>query len=142
MRYSKYFEGGFTLIELMVVVAIVAILSAVAFPSYQRYLTRSGAVEGMTSLSGYAAQMEQRYQDAGAYGTAACAVADSTQGKFTLTCELTNNGQGFVAKATGTANVEGVVYTLDHNGIKKTLAHPYGVPSANCWTARGGLCDQ
>lgn len=44
--------NGFTLIELMVVVAIVGILSAVAFPSYQTYITKSRRVEARTALTG------------------------------------------------------------------------------------------
>lgn len=142
MRYSKFYAGGFTLIELMIVVAIAGILSMVAFPAYQRYVVRSSAVEGMTSLSNYASQMEQRYQDSGTYGTTACSVAGSTQGKFTLSCELTDKGQGYLAKATGSGNVDGIVYSIDHNGARKTVSHPYGLPSSSCWTARGGQCDQ
>ena len=47
-RITKYSERGFTLIELMVVVAIIAILAAIAMPQYQDYMARGRVAEGLT----------------------------------------------------------------------------------------------
>ena len=67
---------GFTLIELMVTVAVVAILASIALPSYSAYLQRSRVPAALDGLSSYATRMEQRYQDVGNYATGtACAVA-------------------------------------------------------------------
>lgn len=136
-----YRNKGFTLIELMVAVAVVGILAAIALPSYNQYILRSRIPEGLNALASYAARMEQRYQDTNNYGAAACGVPVGVQGRFTLTCQVTNGGQGFTAQATGDAAVGGATFTIDHNGVRRTTAHPNGVPPQNCWSTRGTTCD-
>lgn len=59
-RHPKY-QRGFTLIELMVVVAIIAILAAIAIPSYTRYVTRTNRVAAEACVSQYASYMERYY---------------------------------------------------------------------------------
>lgn len=133
---------GFTLIELMIVVAVIAILAAIAVPSYQQYIFRSKIPVGIDALSSFATRMEQRYQDVGNYGTGtACAVTVPVAANFALACTLTKSGQGFTALATGSGAVAGVEYSLDDVGTRVTLKHPSGVPAQNCWSVRGAQCD-
>ena len=70
---------GFTLVELMIVVAIIAILAAIAVPSYNDYVTRSKLQEAHTNLAAARVNMEQYYQDNRVYTTApgsgACGIA-------------------------------------------------------------------
>lgn len=54
---------GFTLIELMIVVAIVGILAAIAFPSYQNHVTKTRRADAQSALTGFAAAMERYYTD-------------------------------------------------------------------------------
>lgn len=135
---------GLTLIELMVALAIVAILSAVALPAYNAYIQRSrvpAALDGLTSL---ALRMEQRFQDTGSYGAAGnCPGALPVANHFGFACTVGANGTTFTANATGNAGgaMEGYGYSINQAGTRVTTAHPKGAPGANCWSTRGGSCD-
>ena len=64
---AKFAENGFSLIELMIVVAIVAILAAVAVPSYQRYILKTNRSDAMAVLQGFAQAMERHYAQNNSY---------------------------------------------------------------------------
>jgi type IV pilus assembly protein PilE len=136
-------QRGFTLIELMITIAIVAILASVAMPAYTAYIQRARVPVALDGLSAYLTRMEQRYQDVGSYANAAnaCAVAVPAADNFVVTCAISNAGQGFTATATGNGPVAGYAFTINHLGVRVTTAHPKGAPAANCWSTRGGTCD-
>lgn len=134
-------QRGFTLIEMMVTVAVIAILAGIALPSYNAYITRSRIPAGLEALSSYAMRMEQAYQDSGNYGTAACRLAVPAAANFVVTCALSGGGQGFTATATGADLLTGYTYSIDHNATRRTLAHPKGAPAADCWSMKGVTCD-
>ena len=132
---------GFTLMEIMVTVALVAILASVALPSYAAYVKRARIPPALVALSTYSLRMEQVYQDSGNYGSTSCPAATINTPDFTMSCQPANKGRSYVATATGTGPMAGYVYTLDHNGNRATVAHPKG-GNATCWTTRGGAsCD-
>jgi type IV pilus assembly protein PilE len=117
--------SGFTLIELMVAVAILAILAAIALPSYTRYVQRGDVAEGTQALAQYRVQMEQYYQDNRNYGAApACGVAAPALVNFVLTCASAAAGQTYAATATATGPVLGFVYTIDQGNNQATTAIP------------------
>lgn len=139
-------QSGFTLIELMVTVAIVAILAAVAIPAYTDYVTRSKIPEATSALAGMRIQLEQYYQDNRNYGAddAGCGVPNPTAGNFSYSCAGTS--QSYTITATGVASkgMNGFTYTIDQAGARKTTTLPtsaWGTTPADCWiTKKGGGC--
>lgn len=65
----KAVQKGFTLIELMIVVAIIGILAAIAIPAYQNYLIRSQVTEGLTLADGWKTGIAEMYAQNGAFPT-------------------------------------------------------------------------
>jgi type IV pilus assembly protein PilE len=139
---------GFTLIEVMIVVAIVAILSAVALPAYTDYLTRGRIPQATSALSSAQVKMEQWFQDQRSYLDATGKVCGgvpasdtTTSTYFTVTCAATSS-TAYTMTATGTGAMAGFTYTVDQSGVKKTTAVPSGWTSSNtCWVInKSGSC--
>jgi type IV pilus assembly protein PilE len=141
-------SAGFTLIEMLVVVMIVAILSAIAWPSYMDYLRRGRIAEATGKLAGMRIALEQYYQDNLNYGStaSACGVPAPSGLYFSFSCNwgAGASNQGYLITATGTAgNMSGFVYTIDHNGNRATTGLPSGWGSlqTGCWVlSKGGGC--
>jgi type IV pilus assembly protein PilE len=136
--------GGFTLIEVMITVAIVAILASVAVPSYQNYLIRGRIPDATSQLASRRVLMEQFFQDNKTYlGAPLCAAVDTTTSKhFSFDCDPVPTGTTFKLRATGTGSMTGFVYTLDQSNTKVTTGVPSGwTTSTTCWvTTKAGTC--
>jgi type IV pilus assembly protein PilE len=142
MRQAK----GFTLIELMIVVAVVAILGAIALPGYNNYVMRSKISEAVANLSDMRVKMEQYFLDHRTY-VGACAagtVAPTPTGKyFTYACPtLTATTYTITATGIATQAMDGFTYQINHLNERQTISVPSGwTASLTCWTLKkDGSC--
>jgi len=136
-RTHKQKTSGFTLIELMITVAIIGILAAVALPSYRSSVLRSARSEGKSALLEAATRQEQFYLDNKTYTatiTDLGITALTESGNYSVSAAATTNiainytltatPQGGQADDTDCANL-----TLTSNGVKGAS----GTDTADCW---------
>jgi type IV pilus assembly protein PilE len=124
---------GFTLIEVMITVAIVGILAAVALPSYREHLLRGQVTDATTGLSSMRANMERHFQDNRSYAsvgafTTPCAADESTRtfGSFVVSCAGDPTATTFTLQAVGSGPTAGFTYTLNQADVRATTAAPAG----------------
>jgi type IV pilus assembly protein PilA len=89
-------QSGFTLIELMIVVAIIAILAAIAIPAYQDYTIRTQVSEGLSLVAGTKVAIAEFYQTRGRFPgsnvSANVALSQSIRGNFVTRANVSGNG--------------------------------------------------
>jgi type IV pilus assembly protein PilE len=134
----RHFERGFTLIEMMVVVAIIAILSAVAWPSYLKHVAKTNRVAAQGCLAEYANYMERYYTSNLRYDQTAAGVANAdphmdcqSQIARNYTLAPASTSTSFTITATPTTvqlNRDAVcgTLTLNHRGSRTPT-------TAGCW---------
>lgn len=135
-------QNGFTLIEIMIVVAIVSILAAVAFPAYTDYVVRGKIPDATSTLATKRVQMEQFFQDNRTYVAAPACTADTASSQyFDFSCAV-QTATTYTLQAVGKATMAGFTYTINQDNAKATSAVPTGwTTNTTCWvTKKGGAC--
>ena len=92
---------GFTLIELMIVVAVIGVLAAIAFPSYTRYVDRAAIADGKSLLLSAAQRLERCFTRDNTYETCNVLGTESDGGYYKITADLAS-GTGYRLFATST----------------------------------------
>ena len=128
----KSIQKGFTLIELMIVVAIIGILAAVAIPAYADYTARAQASEAFVLIAGFKTPLTELYTSSAQFAIGTTGVTGATAGKYVATV------------ATGTTCPFCVVATFKAVGagpsskIAGLAVHMYYNPNTGAWTCANG----
>ncbi|MDX1626570.1 MAG: type IV pilin protein [Wenzhouxiangellaceae bacterium] len=128
--------AGFTIIELMIAIGILAIVAAIAIPNYRQYVLESGRAEAQAVSLQVAQQLERCYTRYSAYNDNDCALGDgdtvdSENGKYRVTVDSAANTFTLTTTPLGTQanDSECAEFTLTHTGAR--TASPGGVDE--CW---------
>jgi type IV pilus assembly protein PilE len=145
-------DAGFTLIEAMITVAVIAILAAIALPNYFDYLTRSRIVEAKTNLADMRTRLEQYFLDNRAYPGACVASASGpapagqiylpgNQKFFNVTCTVLTP-TAYTITAEGVGSMLNFTYTIDQANTRATTrTGAWGKSSTTCWISKkSGEC--
>jgi len=145
-------HSGFTLIELMITVAVVAILASIAVPAYTDFIVRSKIQEATSNLLATRTKMEQFFQDNRSYAGGPCAPTGTAVAQikyFTFSCVAAPTATAYTIQAVGGVipgdqSMTGFTFTINEANARTTAAVPSGwaLPSPNnCWVSKkGGLC--
>lgn len=137
---SRRNHQGFTLIEIMIVVAIIGILASIAMPNYSNYVKKGKAAEATTNLANLRVKMEQFFQDNRTYVGGLCEPASGKK-YFTYTCSVAASATGYTLQAAGKSSegMGGFNFTIDQNDARTSQYD--GGSTVNCWlTSKSGSC--
>lgn len=137
MRRPALRQAGFTLIELMIVVAVIAILAAIAYPSYDDFVRRARRADAQSALMELAQFMERYYTTNGTYAGAALpfteAPRDGSSKYYDLGFSVIPGASTYTLQAApkgAMAGDECGSLRLAHTGAR---SHTGAAPAARCW---------
>jgi len=130
-------QRGFTMIEVLIVVAIIGILATIGYPSYVDYIDRGRVMEATSQLADSRVRMEQTFQDNRTYaGVGPCNAGIANTKYFSYACSNVT-ATTFTITAT---NLSGpaFVYQVDQANTRRTVTYKGTAVGLNCWILKKG----
>ena len=130
--------AGFTLIEILIAVAIISLIVSLGYPSYAYHVKRAKIAEATTSLSELHLRSAHQFQDGRTYIKAdnSCIVNAPSNDYFSFHCTATDDTYTWTAKSKADAGLgaqNDYAYSIDHNGNKRTQRFSGTEVSKTCW---------
>lgn len=131
-------QQGFSLVEMMVVVAIIGIVTAIAMPAYQDYVLTGNATEATANLANCRVQAEQYFQDNFTYVGYVCAPTDAKYFSYSISNQSATT-YTLVATGNTAQNMSNFQFSVDQNNAKTSVFK--GTAGNTCWlTSASGSC--
>lgn len=133
-------QRGFSLLELMVTFAIIAILATIAIPAYSEYVRQGKVAEATSTLADLRVRTEQYFQDLRTYENSPCnAPLAGTTKYFDYVCVAGPTTYTITATGKPDQDMSGFEFTINQDNLKTSKYQ--GVTGSTCWiTKKGGTC--